>query len=475
MLGFLLGGLWLVALRLWLQAHLFLNADTLSVPEIWATLKAGGRLGDWSMGNHAFIFPDLLLYQIAAWLTPGVAERQVAYGLVLGFLVWWVGAGLAAELFYLKRSQARAYVAAGLAMGLPFLKEESGLGQWFFPSHHGGAFLASLALSLWVLRQRQRPSGPAGVLWAGLLCGLVHASDGVFATWALLPALCLSLPQSWAMKARLAAVIVLSFLFKFLFITGLKAQGMKLLHFEWGYFLAHAHDLLSQAALQSSGFAASYAIPLGLAALFAGCLLWRWRSEPSPAALGLAWFGLLAVAVILASLQGQLSGRYLTWCLWVPAMLGPAWVASRWPALGRWALILPAGLAFFWVTLFSPPIPADQPEQRQAAWLDTQLTQRGVHLGWSDYWHSRPLRLFSRQGAQLVPVITDWGGLQAFEWVSYRPFFAVDPELKHPQFVVLNGLDPAKVVDRLKRKGEEVQGEGLTVWFYQPPAHTELR
>ena len=465
MLGLLLGALWLAALQLWLRAHLFLNADTLSVPDIWASLKAGGRLGDWSMGNHAFIFPDLPLYQLAAWISPDLAGRQVAYGLIQGFLAWWLGARLAARLFYLKPAQARAYVAAGLLAGLAFLKAESGLGQWFFPSHHGGALLASLALMHWVLRQRQEPSGWVKVAVVGVLAGLVHASDAVFFTWALVPALCLALAQSKAGRIRVGAVVAFSFATKLLYQAYLKAQGLKLLHFLWSYFAQNYPRLFAQAQLQAAGFVTDYGIALGLAAVFALFLLWRWREDPSPAALGLAWFVLLGGAVVLAALQGQLLGRYLTWCLWVPLMLAPAWAASRWPNLNGWAMALPAAIGFFWFTLFRPVVPVDQPEQRQAAWLDGQLAQRQMTQGWADYWHARPLRLFSQRAVQIIPVITDWGALKPFEWVSQRQTFSWDPELKHPQFIVLTGLDSAKALAPVKARGEVVQGEGLSVWF----------
>jgi hypothetical protein len=468
MFGLLLGALWLLVLRLWLQANLFLNSDTLSVPEVWASLKAGGRLGDWSMGNHAFLFPDLALYQIAAWSTPGIAGRQVAYGLLQGFFAWWLGSNLAVRLFDLRPSSARACTAAGLILGVVFLKAESGLGQWFFPSHHGGALLASLALSWWVLGQRQVSSWPR-VLWVGLLCGLVHASDGVFATWALLPAFCLSWPLGWPARRRVWAVMGLSFSVKILLQAYLKSQGMKQLHFLWSYFFQHSGQLLEQARSQSAAFAVAYALPLSLALALAILWLSRWRREPVQAALGLAWFGLLATAILLAFLQGQLAGRYLTWCLWVPAMLGPAYLASRWHQLSVGLVAACAMIGFFWLTLFGPPVPPDQPEQRQAEWLDVQLAQRGITQGWADYWHARPLRLFSRQGAQVIPVISDRDELKPFEWVSRRQTFSWDPDLKRPQFVVLNGLDPAKVRARLKAKPQLIEGEGLQVWFFGPP------
>jgi hypothetical protein len=471
MFGLFLGALWLLVLRLWLQAHLFLNADTLSVPDVWASLRAGGRLGDWSMGNHAFIFPDLAFYQVAAWCTPGLAERQVAYGLLQGFLAWWLGSKLASRLFDLELSSARACTAAGLIVGVVFLKAESGLGQWFFPSHHGGALLASLALSSWVLAQRQ-PSSWFKVLWMGTFCALTHASDAVFTTWALVPAFCLSLPLGWAARRRVWTVIGLSFGLKALLQAYWKSQGMKLLHFRWDYFLQHSRQLLEQARLQSGAFASDYALSLGLALVLALFLLSRWRRELAQACFALAWFALLTAAIALAALQGQLAGRYLAWCLWVPAMLGPAYLASRWPTVATGLVAVAAALGFFWLTLFRPALPADRPEQRQAAWLDAQLAQRGVSQGWADYWHARPLQLFSRQNAQLIPVISDWGEIQAFEWVSRRQVFAWDRELKHPQFVVLNGLDQAKVRARVKAKPQLVEGEGLQVWFFGPALKT---
>jgi hypothetical protein len=100
--------------------------------------------------------------------------------------------------------------------------------------------------------------------------------------------------------------------------------------------------------------------------------------------------------------------------------------------------------------------------------LDTQLAQRGLTLGWSDYWHARPLQLFSHQGARLIPVIGDWGELKPFEWVSRRQNFDWDPDLQHPQFVVLNGLDQVKIKARIKAKPQLVEGEGLQVWFFGP-------
>jgi len=176
----------------------------------------------------------------------------------------------------------------------------------------------------------------------------------------------------------------------------------------------------------------------------------------------------------LATLTGAMSGRYLYLLLLLPTLLLPALLAERWAWLDKAALLVPLLAALLWMgELRAQPAPSFE-EPRQAAWLDQALSTRGLKYGWADYWHARPLRLFSRQGVVALPMATYTKELvEPFFWIGDRYLFLQGGALMRPQFVVLNGLEEAAVRAKRGKPMEVLQGEGLRVWIY--PSNKEPR
>ncbi|MGH7442185.1 MAG: hypothetical protein ACREKE_05860, partial [bacterium] len=298
MLGWLFGFLWLAVLKAWLGAHLSLDADALGVAGLWNSLAAGGHLGDWTMGPHPYLFPDLPLYGLGTLWCKGVAARQLVFGLVQGCLLWLFLARLMGRLAGLGSSLARAYAAAGLLLLLPFCNASNGLGRALVPGYHGGALLCGLGLLAWSARQDRNPSSLSGTLWAGFWVGLVWASDQLTPGLAVLPALVFSLGLSGRARHRVWGASFLAGMCRWGALEILQVLGMRVARFQWKFLETHFRQQwdaflgLSPAALHHAAF------PLILSLLALGLLAWGRRGGPleprfAAAALSSALLGLV--------------------------------------------------------------------------------------------------------------------------------------------------------------------------------------
>jgi hypothetical protein len=144
-------------------------------------------------------------------------------------------------------------------------------------------------------------------------------------------------------------------------------------------------------------------------------------------------------------------------------LLLPALVAERW---GDWSMAALLGPAFAGLMLLRPGLPPVEAEEvRQAAWMDLQIGGRGLHWGWGDYWHARPLRLLSTQGVVLIPMANTPNGPMPHLWIGDRSLLGEGAAIERPEYVLVSGLDEEAVRRRLGAPDEVVQGEGLTLWF----------
>lgn len=461
MLGWLLGFLWMIALRASLMAHPGLDADTLVVADLWKDLWAGGRLGDWTMCPHPYVFPDLALYGIGSWFSGDIVGRQTAYGLVLGFLLWCFLARLMKRLWRLKGGQARAYAAAGLLLVLPFVNEGNGLMAVFLPGDHGGALLCSLAWLAWALKQELRPSSIAAVLWSGFLLGITWASDQIIPAGALLPGLLLSLGLGPQAVRRIFASAGVAALVRWIVLAYWKLQGMQVAHYEWGYFWAHAASNLDSMASLLFPFLAVAWVPMALGLGTLGFLFQSTATDGLNRWMGLAMLGLFLSALALGIMEGSMQGRYFLGFVWLCVPCLPLLISRQFqgPPLPLLACSL---LGLMWLGYFQPS-PSPAPALRQARWLDSNLASRGISQGFADYWHARPLRLLSGRGLALTPVISLGKGLVFYTWSADRRQFE---QGRRPSFVVLNGLDPEQVRAKLGAPSGLMLGEGLRVWLY---------
>jgi len=431
------------------------------VADLWKDLWAGGRLGDWTMCPHPYVFPDLALYGIGGWFSGDIIGRQTSYGLVLGFLLWWLLSRLMERSWRLRGSQARSYAAAGLLVLLPFLDGDNGLGSVFYPGDHGGALLCSLAWLAWALKQERNPSSLGPVLWSGLLVGLTWASDQIVPAEVLLPGLLLSLGMDGGARRRVFASALLAGLVRWIVLYVWKSQGMQVAHYEWGYFWAHGGPNLAASGSLLLPYLARAFMPLALGLGSLGLLFAAARRTDAGPWFALGLLSLLCSGLALGVMEGSMQGRYLSGFVWVCAPCLPLLASLRLqghplPLLGG------ALLGLLWLGFFQPP-PAVPEALRQAQWMDGVMASKGVNRGFSDYWHARPLRLLSGRGLELMPVITMGKGLQYYTWSADRRAFG---DQRRPAFVILDGLDSAQVRATLGAPAGLLLGEGLTVWLY---------
>jgi len=464
MLGWLLGLLWLLCLKAWLASHLLVDADTLVVADLWQALSKGGSLGDWIMCPHPYVFPDLLLYGVAALLAKGVAARQAAFGLVEGFFLWWTLARLMKRLLDLDGSTARAFAGAGLLLLLLFLDPGSGLGQIFSPGYHGGALLCAMAWLAWALGQDRRPSSWPGTVWAALGLGLAWASDQLVPAWVLAPGLLLSAALTGRARRKIWAAAGLACVFRELTLWFWHGEGMRIATYRLSFFWDHAFGLLGSLASELAPAAQLSLGPLLLALLALGLLWGLAREVPAAGWLAAAACLLLASWLALGALEGHASGRYGAGFVWLSAPWVPLLLSRRFGG-GPQPLLACGLLGVLWLGWLSPP-PQDPPEMAQARWLDAQAQALGMDHGMADYAHARPLRLLGDRDLGLVPVITDKLGLAPYAWSVDRKAFDVPVR---PQFVVINGLDPRAILARLGPPSGKAGGPGIELWLYPRP------
>lgn len=474
MLGWLLGFLWLFALKGWLALHPALDSDALGVADVWRSLAGGGHLGDWTFGPHPYVFPDLPLYALAARFSHGVLGAQLAFGLVQGFLIWWLLARLFRRLADLDASTARAYAAAGLLLLLPFLGSGDGPGLALVPGYHGGALLCGLALLAWAARQDRDPSSFVGTAWAASWTGLVWASDQLTPACALVPVLVFSLGLGGRARRRVWGLAALACLARWGALAALRARGARVAAFQWSYVRTHAEQVFGAFLTGAWPSLARAAWPLGLGLLAWALLAGFSRARPPRAWLAAAALASLALGLAVSAAEGGFEQRYvLLWVWmglpWLPLLAAQALDGSPLPLLACALLGLllpsagPSGAASA-----GPPTP-----QAQADWLRGQCSARGdADQGLACYDEARPLRLLGGGGLDLLPVRCDGGSLLPDPWFEdrtrFRPGFRV-------RFVVLNGLDPGAVLRALGPAAERIQGEGLTVWFYGRGAAARAR
>jgi hypothetical protein len=454
----------LFVLWAWLGTYPALHADAMTLSEVWLGIQHGQGVGSWLFSGACSLFPDLGATALASCWTQDLAGWQRWHGFFIGAGVAWGAARLMRQQWDLNPWQARAFAAAGLILGL-VLCQPLGFGALFSPGHHGWSCVMALWAWAWVLRQEQRPSSWGYSLFLAVVWGLTWASDGMFAVWGLLPVLFLALLQSSWPRNRIIVSFVFAWLVKKVALNRLEATGAKVGVFRWSYAQAHAAQLWQGFQQGLPGLLHGEA-PFLIAGLLS-LLLWTWLAwKRSQGWRILAAWALAAVCNGLLCVLIGSAPRYVLFPCWSLVLFAPAICARVFTREGSWSLLAPVLAGLLWLApLHAPAEPAL--ELREAAWLDQAMFSRGLSQGWSDYFHSRPLRLFSHAGLQVLPMISQAPDhVDPHLWVVDRRLFPDGLALARPQFVVMNGLDAGAIMARLGQPKERLQGEGLDVWVY---------
>lgn len=456
----------LAVLWTWLAQHPPVFADALILAEIWRGLRDGQGLGPWLLPTSPSLFPDLGATVLATWLGQGLLEAQRWHGFFLGLGLGWGTARLVQQLWGLPKWQARAFAAAGLLLGLTLIPAE-GLAAVLAPGHHSWACVMALWAWAWALKQAEKPARFWPKWSLMVVWGLALASDRFLMLWALLPLLLLALALPKAPRLRVWLTVLGAWPFSWVAGLWLRGTGAKVGVFQWTYAQAHAHELLTTFKAAGPLLLQTHAWSLGFVAV--GLALWigaAFRAERAAWALG-AWLLALGGSVAICFLAGPY-GRYLLFPFWAMLLMTPALIAMRWPWLGPASMLAPALLGLLWL---APKAGSGQPwvpiELRQSAWMEQMTEQRGLSYGISDYFHSRPLRLFSQRSLQVLPMLSQGSQLVPHLWVVDRRLFPEGQLQAKPQFAIVNGLDPQSVRASLGQPKEVLQGEGLELWIYK--------
>lgn len=453
----------LAVLWAWLAQHPPVFADALTLAEVYKGLREGEGLGHWLFSTAPSLFPDLGATAFATWMGKTLVEAQRWHGFLLGLGLGWGAARLLQQLWGLPKWQARALAAAGLLLGLVLIPAE-GMAAVLAPGHHGWACVMALWAWAWALKQAEKPARFWPKWSLMVFWGLTLASDRFFLLWALLPLLLLAFALPKAPRLRVWFTVLGAWPFSWLAGAWLRSSGAKVGVFKWAYAQAHAHELLlnfkaaGPVLLQTHGWSLGF-VAVALA-LWIGAAL---RAERAAWALG-AWLLTLGASLAICFLAGAY-GRYLLFPFWALLLMTPALVAMRWPWLGPASMLAPALLGLLW--LARPTVVAEPEELRQSAWMEQMAEQRGLSYGISDYFHSRPLRLFSQRSLQVLPMLSVGPQTVPHLWVVDRRLFPEGQLQAKPQFAIVNGLDPQSVRASFGPPKEVLSGAGLELWIYK--------
>jgi hypothetical protein len=456
-----------------------LNSDLLW-PQIFAHDLADPShpLSGWKFGSATFWFPDDGIFLPLYWLG---GDSGWNYPLYTVAIYWLLGAMMAWSLAAAGVERTRAALAGFLALDVVLLGQViPGHAHWLWlvgiPGRHGGNLatgFALLALTLGAARlggwSRWRTVAAVGVMTLGLL------SDALLLFHWIIP---LALALGWqARRASALKPVFTGFLRRGALALGLGLTARMTLAFtQWFLFYRLARDwplptLIGQTFSQFFGDFIHH-----------GLFTSQWM------------FGVLAVAAILAAVDGLRScgkspmditarvafatglfGLALGWAAPLAGiywhdldsfryllnwLVAPAWMLALWictnPARARWlpgaalaAAVLGAALAVPRIDpaklVFSHP-----PE---ALALRDFCAQQGLSEGLADYWSGDLLQVeWDFDGPSLGQIREqDFTYFWCNNVFDYFPSTADGRGLRPPapQFVILNGLDRARVAEWL--------------------------
>ncbi len=446
------------------------SADALYLPALFLDIAGGGRLADWALTPGPYVFPDMAVFGLAWALTPGWAAAVAVNAALQTVLILLLAAALGATLNVRAggRGALHAILTVPACLALPValafaLAPEAAFpvfGVPILPGFHAGAAISALAG--FVLLLARGGTGRRGMTIAALTIA-TGLSDSFFLLFFSAPALLLLLREAVADRSGRDAHL------RLLVWTGGAALAVLALQdlvnplggaYRHQLALGHEHGLWRLGQIVGEpGAAAALAIavaawlPAGLAGAMA--LGRPGRSRPLDAlALLVATGGLctLFLPVALGLLRDLESSRYL-----LPVTLfGPLWLGLRLAAAGR-ACAMPLGLLTLAGTAWGLLLPAPRLVPPPAI----ACLPEGPVL--TDYWHAKPLRLFSGGRIAAIPV-TAAG--RPYLWIASAAWW----QDAAPIAILSAGLDRAAIETAFGVPSRVVRCADAEVWYVEDPA-----
>jgi hypothetical protein len=452
-----------------------LNADSMYIFMITKDIIFDdGRVADWFISVHLFIYPDILLAIPIILMhklgLPIFVGCIATYGFLLTFLIAYAWQTITCETL------TRSLVVGTVLIGILFfgdyliywlvsqqnqtpemttaLKHTYAVGHVLGPALHSGAFLLAFALFFPLHSALTRSNVRAVMLgWLSINVVLVTLSDLIFIAWGIIPLSIVALSQvSRNTLGRWGVAIAV------LWISGFFGYLISWLFSSEFAYLANASRPLGEAVLGLAKFAmlaSSMTQPSITFFLATNVLLWctgvyfffkELTSSVSSIGRGLTIFaGAMSAASVLAPVaSGFFTGEQVRY--FIPYLIvGPLFCAfiiflalHQLITSGRWSACL-GGLAFTafiggcFALAFLPGATASQ--------LYECLKTRGLSSGRADFWDAAPVVVASGWRVSIAHLAP--GTLDIFPWLTKKQWLQQSPNPSDQSFLIL-GRDTAQ-------------------------------
>lgn len=482
----------------------YFTSDLLYLPALFADLtRWGGQLRDWRLTPAPYVFPDLAVYGAARALTPGLEWAVYLAGAIQFVLVAMCARALLARLLP-DRPAALGLLGATYLLWLSagsFVAGASFILPIAMISTHGGAVAGALAVFTLCVKPRgqARLVGTVSAAVISFLCGASDALFNVSCPIALvgsaLAYLALrkrrsdaaELPLSWT-RSLVSAGCGMGGMFATSFARWLEMERQR---------GGRAVEWPQRMAALFAPEAADTRWALGVLtsmALIAICLL---RSQRSPGLRLLAIWQLIGTFALVGSLvyvgaSEAFPARYFVVALNLGMVLlvgavvelvawglepgrggsiartARGWVAALPHRLGVGALAaatvvaLAAQLAEVSRGRFSSSL------RPTAACVEAAARRERVSTVLSDYWHAKPLTLFSDRRVDVLQVRKD---LQPYWWINNRAWYR---DRRGFGIIAIDGLPMPRAIKSVGQPQEIERCAGLELYIYRGRARERL-
>jgi hypothetical protein len=495
-----------ISLLIVLSAHdliaIYSSSDTLFIPALFVDIaRHRDTLAMWQLPPAGYYFPDMVIYG-ASNLIFHDFRAAVAMSAVLQVFLFLSGG----RSIYLQLGGRRngAFPASALcllgglvgvfALAVPvtYLFEIC-IGPLFTTAVHFGAVIGGVwAISLMTRYLRSEALPVLGAL--GMMTAACSFSDLLFVAWFVVPATAaLALLGLLEKHGRRRFVVCLATILSFALVSCLISLNIR--HVTLSYVQSNAHTReqvfeliykISSWSVQDKLFVSVMVLALLISIyLFTRDDL-RWPTDRARCAAWQAAAPHVLVFAALASIGSSIAFRlvtevpelrYLQPAIFFPLLFLSIKLAfmidrrfARIPAVPAIPRAVPIGATCLlaavpsvWL-LAAMPIGESLPAPRELACFSPDVHAAGL----ADYWHARPLTLFSDERLQVVQVRPDG---RFFWWINNRYWVShsfmrqdVAPDYS---FIVMAGLQPVEILAQYGQPSRTLSCAGGEIWFYE--------
>ncbi|HZH25739.1 MAG TPA: hypothetical protein VEY95_01020 [Azospirillaceae bacterium] len=420
--------------------YFFFNADALYLPELFRDVVFGSSAWkDWHLTPAPYFFPDMPLYLIS-YISNSDPYHAVPIFFCFQILVTAILLFLVFASFY-RLVNAALITGATISLYLFFLATGvPPLSYALVSGFHYGAFIGWIAGYLLMLRLLHAAGLRHFLCWVllAVLVALTTLSDRLFVVQFTAPSIAAAvylwirraLPLHRAVSIGMACIVG----------TGIGfVLARFVIHNKTAYNVKLGVEALGGNAVALAGILRDFAVAVPAAAamaivFYAVCLavlgFQRRLQAAGSVRIGAPLLLLVAlasasaaasVAVLLLMTNLPVTDRYMIPMLTAPILLLP--VLSTMLDLGgraKTATVIAAAALLSTVPLLASRIPYGA--EIRSAWypeivqcVDRLAAETGLRNGLAQYWHAKPILVFSREGVVVSQYV---GALEPMPWIS---------------------------------------------------------